>query len=122
MPHIDGLILAGGAGRRMGGLNKGLLLHQGLPLAAWALQRLGPQVENLYISANRNVTTYAALGHQVLRDPRPDLPGPLAGLEAGLRAFHGDILVCVPCDTPDFPHNLVQRLVSGWGQPLRPGP
>lgn len=115
MPHIDGLILAGGAGRRMGGQDKGLLLHQGLPLIAWALQCLAPQVENLYISANRNIANYSALGHPVIRDPRPDLPGPLAGLEAGLRAFHGDILVCVPCDTPGFPADLVQRLVACMG-------
>ena len=35
----------------MGGLDKGLLLHEGRPLVQHALQRLAPQVAHLAISA-----------------------------------------------------------------------
>lgn len=114
--HVDGLILAGGAGRRMGGEDKGLLTFNGRTLVAHAIARLRPQVEQLYLSANRNLPRYAALDFPVLTDLLPDLPGPLAGLHAGLAACNGDILVCVPCDTPGFPVDLVSRLIAGLSE------
>jgi molybdopterin-guanine dinucleotide biosynthesis protein A len=47
--QITGLILAGGAGRRVGGSDKGLLSYRGRPLIAQVVQRLGPQVGALMI-------------------------------------------------------------------------
>ncbi|MDX9994758.1 MAG: molybdenum cofactor guanylyltransferase MobA [Rhodocyclaceae bacterium] len=114
-PAISGLILAGGAGRRMGGCDKGLLNYRGRPLVAHVIERLAPQVGSLIVSANRHFDTYAAFGHPLVRDDEPEYPGPLAGLAAGLAACPTEWLVCVPCDCPHLPLDLVSRLRSAVG-------
>ena len=108
--QITGLILAGGKGSRMGGVDKGLQFHAGLTLAEHALHRLRPQVASVLINANRNSEIYEAFGAQVLSDALPDQPGPLAGFLTGLTHAKTDYLVTVPCDTPNFPADLVARL------------
>jgi molybdopterin-guanine dinucleotide biosynthesis protein A len=113
---ITGLVLAGGRGRRMGGADKGLQLHRGLPLALHALQRLQPQVGALMISANRNLHAYSAMGVPVWPDAQAShagsFTGPLAGLLAGLQHCTTRYLATVPCDTPNFPLDLVPRLAQ----------
>ena len=109
---ITGLVLAGGRGSRMGGVDKGLQSHQGLPLALHALLRLQVQVGHVMINANRNLAAYESMGVPVWPDPLADYPGPLAGLLAGLEHCETPFLVTVPCDTPDFPTDLVARLVA----------
>ena len=110
---ISGLVLAGGRGSRMGGVDKGLQPYLGQPLVQHALQRLAPQVATVMINANRNPIAYAAFGVPVWPDALPDYPGPLAGLAAGLAHCHTPYLVSVPCDSPQFPLDLVERLASG---------
>ncbi|MEY4413640.1 MAG: molybdenum cofactor guanylyltransferase MobA [Pseudomonadota bacterium] len=109
---LTGLILAGGRGSRMGGVDKGLQPHRGQPLAWHALQRLRPQVGALMINANRNLDRYAALGEPVWPDVLPDQPGPLAGFLAGLAHCTTPWLLTVPCDTPFFPQDLAARLIA----------
>jgi molybdopterin-guanine dinucleotide biosynthesis protein A len=109
---ITGLVLSGGRGTRMGGVDKGLQHHLGLPLALHALLRLQPQVGPVMISANRNLKAYQSLGVPVWPDTLPDQPGPLAGLLTGLEHCTTPYLVTVPCDTPRFPGDLVLRLAS----------
>lgn len=109
---ITGLVLAGGRGTRMGGVDKGLQLFHGQPLALNALQRLRPQVGALMINANRHLETYRAMGVPVVQDSMPDFPGPLGGLLAGLQNCATPWLASVPCDTPNFPPDLVQRLAQ----------
>ena len=108
--EITGLILAGGRGIRMGGIDKGLQNHHGVPLALHALLRLSPQVGHLLVNANRNLGAYEAMGAPVWPDPLPDYAGPLAGFMAGLEHCETPYLVTVPCDSPMFPLDLVQRL------------
>lgn len=110
---ITGLILAGGRGSRMGGVDKGLQNHLGIPLALHALRRLGPQVGRLMINANRNFEVYESMGVPVWADGIPDYPGPLAGVLAGLAHCETPYLATVPCDTPNFPSDLVARLMEG---------
>jgi molybdopterin-guanine dinucleotide biosynthesis protein A len=110
---ITGLILAGGRGSRMGGVDKGLQLHRGQPLAAHALERLRPQVGPLMLNANRNLETYRGMGVPLWPDEVPDYPGPLAGMLAGLAHCKTSLMATVPCDTPNFPLDLVARLASG---------
>jgi molybdenum cofactor guanylyltransferase len=107
---ITGLILAGGRGSRMGGVDKGLQNHRGLPLAMHALMRLQPQVGAMLINANRNLGAYEALGAPVVPDSTQDFAGPLAGMLVGLEQCQTPWLVSVPCDTPDFPLDLVEQL------------
>lgn len=108
--QITGLVLAGGRGSRMGGVDKGLQNHKGIPLALHALLRLQPQVGEVMINANRNLSAYESMGVPVWPDPLADYPGPLAGLLAGLEHCETPYLATVPCDTPNFPDDLVARL------------
>ncbi|MDA7416561.1 molybdenum cofactor guanylyltransferase MobA [Xenophilus arseniciresistens] len=110
--HITGLVLAGGEGRRMGGVDKGLQLHRGRPLALHALRRLQPQVGPALLSANRHLAAYEAMGVPVWPDVIDGHAGPLAGLLTGLTHARTAWLVTVPCDTPNFPQDLVPRLAA----------
>ena len=110
---ITGLILAGGRGARMGGVDKGLQNHLGTPLALHALLRLGPQVGEVMINANRNLGAYESMGVPVWPDTLPDYAGPLAGFLTGLERCETPFMVTVPCDSPRFPLDLVERLVDG---------
>jgi molybdopterin-guanine dinucleotide biosynthesis protein A len=111
--EITGLILAGGRGTRMGGVDKGLQLHLGIPLAQHALERLRPQVRALMLNANRNLAAYQAMNVPVWPDELADFPGPLAGMLAGLEHCSTPYLATAPCDTPNFPVDLVARLARG---------
>jgi molybdenum cofactor guanylyltransferase len=109
---VTGLILAGGRGSRMGGVDKGLQAHLGVPLALHALLRLAPQVGHAMINANRNLAAYEAMGVPVWPDVLPDFAGPLAGFLAGLERCETPYLATVPCDSPLFPDDLVVRLAA----------
>jgi len=110
---ITGLVLAGGRGSRMDGLDKGLQPYRAATLAWHALRRLQPQVGRAMISANRHLEVYRSYGVPVWPDTLPDYPGPLAGFLCGLAHCETPWLVCVPCDTPDWPGDLVERLAAG---------
>jgi molybdenum cofactor guanylyltransferase len=110
---ITGLVLAGGRGIRMGGVDKGLQNHKGMPLALQALLRLQPQVGAAMINANRNLGAYESMGVPVWPDAQGEFPGPLAGMQVGLERCETPYLVTVPCDTPNFPLDLVERLAQG---------
>ena len=110
--QITGLVLAGGRGSRMGGVDKGLQNHLGMPLAMHAVMRLMPQVGAVMINANRNLGAYESMGVPVWPDAQADYPGPLAGILAGLEQCETPYLVTVPCDTPNFPADLVARLAA----------
>lgn len=111
--HITGLVLAGGQGKRMGGADKGLLLFEEKPLVQHALERLGPQVNGMVISANRHLDVYRGFGAPVVADASAGVhEGPLAGMLAGLQRCETPWLVTVPCDSPRFPMDLVERLMA----------
>lgn len=110
---ITGVILAGGQGRRMGGADKGLVEFLGKPLISHVIQRLSPQVDEILISANREMETYAAFGHPVMADAIGGFAGPLAGLHMGMTEARHPYVLTVPCDTPLLPMSLVDRLMRG---------
>lgn len=118
MTSITGLILAGGAGRRVAGRDKGLIDWQGRPLAAHVAQRLRPQVDSLLISCNRNFQRYAGIVATTIADTRRDFQGPVAGLEAATPYVHSEFLAVTACDTPELPLDLVARLLRSL---LTPG-
>lgn len=117
---ITGIVLAGGRGSRMGGVDKGLQLYNGTPLAKHAIQRLQPQVGHLLINANRHLETYRSWGSEVAAavvvDGLADFAGPLAGFLVGLEHCRTPLLMTVPCDTPRFPADLVARLSGAMVQ------
>ena len=110
MTGVSGIVLAGGQGRRMGSVDKGLQLLHGKPMIASVLERLAPQVDEILINANQNLERYRALGHRVVSDEISGFAGPLAGLHAGLSAALHPLVVTVPCDSPFLPADLVSRL------------
>lgn len=110
--RICGLVLAGGQGRRMGGVDKGLQPLQGRPLMQHVIERLRPQVGDMLINANQNLERYAEFGCLVVPDRVGGFAGPLAGLDAGLHATDAPLIVTVPCDSPFLPHDLVARLAA----------
>ena len=107
---ITGIVLAGGRGSRMGGVDKGLQPLRGKPMVEWVLARFAPQVGEIVINANQNLATYEKYGHRVVSDAVGGFAGPLAGLHAGLNAAKHPFVVTVPCDSPFLPTDLVQRL------------
>jgi molybdopterin-guanine dinucleotide biosynthesis protein A len=110
MTRITGIVLAGGKGSRMGGVDKGLQPLRGKPMVAWAIARLKPQVDEIVINANQNLEIYRAFGHRVVADEVGGFAGPLAGLHAGLKAATHPLAVTAPCDSPFLPADLVSRL------------
>jgi molybdopterin-guanine dinucleotide biosynthesis protein A len=115
MDGVSGIVLAGGQGRRMGGVDKGLELLRGKPMVAWVLERLAPQVSEIIVNANQNLEAYARFGHRVVPDAIGGFAGPLAGLHAGLTAASHPLAVTVPCDSPFLPLDLVARLHRALG-------
>lgn len=112
---IAGVILAGGQGRRFGGVDKAFLDLDGRPLLAHVVERFGPQVAPLLLSANGDPARFAAWRLDVVADPFAEPVGPLAGVAAaGLRlraaAPHVGLLASVAVDTPRLPLDLVARL------------
>jgi molybdenum cofactor guanylyltransferase len=110
--HITGLVLAGGRGSRMGGVDKGLQTFRGAPMVLHAILRLAPQVGPLIINANQNIGPYEGFGYPVWPDQLTGFEGPLAGLQTGLSACETEYLVTVPCDSPFLPENLVATLAD----------
>jgi len=116
-PHdITALILAGGRGSRMGGVDKGLQTFNGMPLALHTLMRLqmqeGHLIGQVLINANRNLSAYESFGVPVWPDSLADYAGPLAGFMTGLEHCETPYLLTVPCDTPLFPMDLAARLAE----------
>lgn len=107
---ITGVILAGGQGTRMGGVDKGLQLHGGKALVWHVAERLAPQVDLLMINANRNEAAYTAFGYPVFADRITGFAGPLAGLHAALSVASTPLVLTAPCDSPGLPLDLVSRL------------
>jgi molybdopterin-guanine dinucleotide biosynthesis protein A len=116
---ITGVVFAGGQGRRMGGVDKGLVALGGRPLVAHVIARLAPQVGALVINANQNRDRYASFGYPVVADVVPDFAGPLAGLHAGIATATTPYVVTSPCDSPFLPLDLVARLAAAFdAQPI----
>ncbi len=111
-PSITGIILAGGQGRRMGSVDKGLKPLRGKPLVQWVLERFTPQVDEVLINANQNIEQYQLLGHPVVPDEIGGFAGPLAGLHRGLSSATHDLVATVPCDSPFLPLDLIARLYA----------
>jgi molybdopterin-guanine dinucleotide biosynthesis protein A len=107
---IAGVVLAGGLGRRMGSVDKGLQRLRGKAMVERVLERFAPQVGEVLISANQNVALYAGFGHPVIADIVAGFAGPLAGLHAALTATSLPLVASVSCDSPFLPKDLVSRL------------
>jgi len=113
---ITGLVLAGGQGRRMGSVDKGLIPLHGRPMVQHVLDRFRPQVDEILINANQHRAEYEAFGHPVLADAISGFAGPLAGLQVGLDRASFPLIATVPCDSPFLPADLVARLADALAE------
>lgn len=110
--QITGLVLAGGRATRMRQVQKGLQLLQNEPMLSHVLRRLQAQVGAIIINANQDLELYSAYAYPVVSDEVKNFAGPLAGLHAGLLRCETPYLLCVPCDSPFLPNNLVEKLAQ----------
>jgi molybdopterin-guanine dinucleotide biosynthesis protein A len=110
MSEITGCILAGGIGRRLGGIDKGLVDLGGRPLVAHVIERFAPQVDELLLSINRNHEVYRQYCPRVVDDSVGDAAGPLAGIAAAMHNATTPWLAVAPCDSPFLPVTLVAGL------------
>ncbi|TLX64633.1 molybdenum cofactor guanylyltransferase MobA [Stutzerimonas nosocomialis] len=115
-PPCSILVLAGGRGQRMGGRDKGLVTWRDKPLIQWVRDVARPLSDDLIISCNRNQERYAAFADRLVGDDRPDFPGPLAGIRAGLAAARHPWLLVIPCDAPLIDDALLSRLHRAAGE------
>lgn len=109
---ITAVILAGGQGRRMGGVDKGLVDFHGRPLIEHVIAAISGQVGGLMINANRNLVLYQGFGYPVFADSMGDFQGPLAGFLAAMEVAQTPYIVTVPCDGPLLANDLVARLTT----------
>jgi len=113
---ITGLVLAGGQGRRMGSVDKGLVLLHDKPMLRHVLDRFIPQVDTILINANQHIPEYEAFGYPVVPDAISGFAGPLAGLQVGLTHAELPLVATAPCDSPFLPHDLVARLAAALAE------
>lgn len=109
---ITGLILAGGKASRMNGVNKALMPFLGRPMLAQVIERLAPQVDEVFINANQDFEHFKRFSLSMVSDEIGEFAGPLAGLHAGLKASQHEWVLCVPCDSPLLPKDLANRLLE----------
>ncbi|OYY48317.1 MAG: molybdenum cofactor guanylyltransferase MobA [Methylophilales bacterium 28-44-11] len=109
---ISAVILCGGRATRMGGIDKGLVSLHGKPLVQHVIERVQPQVSEIFINANRELSVYQSFGFPVISDVQADFIGPLAGFYIGMLQANHPYLFTVPCDVPYLPNNITSRLLQ----------
>ena len=117
-PQVSCIILAGGEGKRAGGSDKGFLPHTNesgndRPLIEHVIDAVKNQVDDIVISANRNIQSYKKYSANVIGDSTENYQGPLAGIAACLTHCRHEWVLIVACDMPNLPSNLVTRLLDG---------
>ncbi|GAC1373278.1 MAG: molybdenum cofactor guanylyltransferase [Aquirhabdus sp.] len=123
MPSLSAIILAGGEGRRMGGLDKGLILYQDKPLVQWVKEALPSAVEQIIISCNRHPQDYAQYGQTI-----HDLPseftygGALSGILAALPLCQHDWVIITPCDLVYYPTEFAEVAWTALAKHLEQNP
>lgn len=116
---ICAVILAGGAARRMGGVDKGWVEFANSTLVEAVIHTIEPQVSKVVISANRNLERYRSLGFDVITDKIKGYRGPLAGIASAMATVDSDFYVTAPCDSPFVPKDYVRNLYRAFEQDPR---
>ena len=110
---VSCIILAGGEAKRFNSEDKGLVELNGKPLIAHVIEHIHNQVDDIVISANRNIDTYQTYASHVVADQRDGFQGPLAGIVSALPYCQHQWVVVLPCDIPFLPDDLVETLNPG---------
>ncbi|MEZ5922244.1 MAG: molybdenum cofactor guanylyltransferase [Parvularculaceae bacterium] len=105
------VILAGGEGRRMGGVDKGEIIFDEMRLIDHVIARLMPQSDRIIVSGRNNYGT----GFAFIPDREDGPKGPAAGLWSVFHYLTGattEGFLTVPVDAPYAPVDLFARLSS----------
>ena len=109
--QITGVVLAGGKATRMGGIDKGLVELNGIPMCKVVIDQLDPQVAEVLVNANRNIEVYEGFGVRVVQDQMQGFLGPLAGLFSAMSVAPTPWVITVPCDGPFLNADYVERMM-----------
>jgi molybdopterin-guanine dinucleotide biosynthesis protein A len=105
----DGLVLAGGSGRRLGRPKAGIVI-QGITLVERAVAMLADLCANVVVVSRADVAL-PSLGVRVVLDgPGPN--GPMNALATGLEVLAGEEVVVLACDLP-LAAPVLDRLLAG---------
>lgn len=110
--RLSGVVLAGGASRRMG-RDKALLLIDGEPMVARVARRIATLCDDVVVASGDGRRLGQLLWPQVA-DRHPGA-GPLAGIVAGLAAARHPLVAVVAGDMPDASPEVLQLLAERWG-------
>ena len=105
-----GMILAGGASRRMG-RDKLSLAVGGVPLIQRSFDVLEKSCDEVLIVASEKSPRGYGLPARIVTDFRPGRKGPLAAMEAGLAAATNDYVFVSSGDAPFIPEALIEFLL-----------
>ncbi len=111
--QVSAVVLAGGMGRRMNGVDKGLVELAGRPMVQYVIDTLRKNVSTVLVNANRNQSSYEVFGARVVADSIEGYQGPLAGVEAAMSVVTTNWLYTCPCDSPLQPAQLLPHI---WRQ------
>lgn len=110
---VSGIVLAGGASRRLG-RDKRIVAVHGRPMLVLALDLVAGVADDLIVSCRRDDPPEPALlegrSVRIVFDERDG--GPLAGVEIALAAAKHDLAVVVPVDMPGLTPMLLTALVE----------
>ncbi|MDD2660595.1 MAG: molybdenum cofactor guanylyltransferase [Methylococcales bacterium] len=113
---VTGVILAGGLARRMNNQDKGLIHFKGRPMVSYAVAALASVAGQSLINANRNREQYQAFGLPVVADQTGTFDGPLAGVLTAMMFTDAEVLLVVPCDSPQIKAEHLQKLLSSLAE------
>jgi len=106
---VIALILAGGQGQRMGGIDKGEIVLGDARMIDVVVAKIERQGLSFKISGSHDY----GFGCEVIPDLDPGPKGPVAGIYAAYQALKGSSelgFFTVPIDGPNLPDNLFDRL------------
>lgn len=112
---VDGLILAGGQSVRMGRDKAGLMVA-GKTLLQHQIERMRPEVGQLFVAGNALPAVISGQDVTVVADFFGKPEGPLSGALAALNASTAEFLWIMPCDSFGFNGMLKQRLLQALAE------
>lgn len=113
--NLSLIILSGGQGRRMGGVNKGIMRYKGQLMIDRILEQVSPLFNDIVLVTNSQFELFEqrCLNHpqlQIISDQYDGFKGPLAGIHSGLQQTKHQYSFLLPCDAPGPYNCILQKL------------
>ena len=111
---ITAIVLAGGQGKRLGNVDKGLLEYKTHRYIDICLQKLQKYHRNILVSTNSQEDAYRSRQHPLIPDTKNESQGPLSGLLSCAPLVSTTLTLVVPVDAPFFPEDYSQRMYNAY--------